>query len=540
MLMFFYENYQKEQKEFSHLGLYFEETNRSNYYKNTRRISNLIKSSRRKIIDLSPYFPPVVKQGLYGICNLTAVLSMIDFQINGRRRFSWSMTNKHSLDFLWYQSSFSIKKEFDERSREIQRSKVGVDTEDIILNLKKYGICTEEDWPTRMNSNILSKPSLEVMRKASCNKPNVIYLDKFNLSQWIDFLDKGYAIKFSIDMAPSFSESARKGDNFVNNYFEQLTSMGHAMVIVGYDNAHPKDHGLGGDSVPLVLAFKIRNSWGENRHDNGYFWMNAFDLLHFSASIGRKNPFILTGLNNKTVLGFKEPRSVKNIKNAIDFLKTDSLRKLAYIQKEYELIELMRSQFRLIYNVLVYIRKNRVIHSRQVEFLKEIGHWEKRCSILEKLNRKIGRYSLKDEASINQIEKFMRLNTGIKVDLKFESARQNLSEDSIKELDIYIKQSLILIGGINIKSLKDILSKEFEIAHVHNKRIIKKTLCNILMKPYSNAIKCGRDYNLGLLDKMIEYMGIKMNIIDKTYAEIKHLRELLILSHKFLDAKSIK
>lgn len=51
-------------------------------------------------------------------------------------------------------------------------------------------------------------------------------------------------------------------------------STNHAIVIVGWDDDYPKEN-FDGNAVPENDgAWLIRNSWGEDKHDGGYFWMS--------------------------------------------------------------------------------------------------------------------------------------------------------------------------------------------------------------------------------------------------------------------------
>jgi C1A family cysteine protease len=77
----------------------------------------------------------------------------------------------------------------------------------------------------------------------------------------------------SLRVYQSFSSLASAGENALYNSFIGGQSIGHAVVVVGYD-----DNKFGG-------AFKIMNSYGQSWGDNGFFWVRYNDILEaFSAA----------------------------------------------------------------------------------------------------------------------------------------------------------------------------------------------------------------------------------------------------------------
>ena len=64
--------------------------------------------------------------------------------------------------------------------------------------------------------------------------------------------------------------------NFVKDDPLHLMSTNHAVTIVGWDDNYSKDN-FKPDVPPGDGAWIIKNSWGENLHDDGYFYMSYYD-----------------------------------------------------------------------------------------------------------------------------------------------------------------------------------------------------------------------------------------------------------------------
>ena len=62
--------------------------------------------------------------------------------------------------------------------------------------------------------------------------------------------------------------------SFYNNV---NTNTNHAVAAVGWDDDYPAGNFRPDRQPPADGAFLIRNSWGTNRHDNGYFWISYYD-----------------------------------------------------------------------------------------------------------------------------------------------------------------------------------------------------------------------------------------------------------------------
>lgn len=195
------------------------------------------------VVDLRPVCSPVVDQGDLGACTAFAVGS-------GLREY---LLNKHAEKysqlsplFLYYEIR---------RMRNTIPLDSGATLTDAMTALKSAGIATEASWPYDPLRFDVKPPSaayktakayklagtelkgLEDVKKALVKKQPVV----FGMRIFHRFRDLGPDGKL---------ELPQEGDIYVG---------GHAVCVVGYDNQK------------RVLI--IRNSWGPNWGDHGYFYM---------------------------------------------------------------------------------------------------------------------------------------------------------------------------------------------------------------------------------------------------------------------------
>lgn len=60
-------------------------------------------------------------------------------------------------------------------------------------------------------------------------------------------------------------------------YNNTTTGGGHAVAVIGWDDNYAKTNFKTGTQPPGNGAFLIRNSWGTDRHTDGYFWLSYYD-----------------------------------------------------------------------------------------------------------------------------------------------------------------------------------------------------------------------------------------------------------------------
>ncbi len=145
-------------------------------------------------------------------------------------------------------------------------------------------LCNE--YPPDINSDIRNA------KKFKIDAPKIIDTDNSDftvISRIKSELAFGNPILFGMWMPISLLESYGK-NYWTPRSYDKIGDMGHAMVIIGYDN-----NKYGG-------AFQILNSYGEDWGNDGKIWIKYNDLmpyLYFVCSISRK--YEAFGSSNKDV-----------------------------------------------------------------------------------------------------------------------------------------------------------------------------------------------------------------------------------------------
>jgi C1A family cysteine protease len=84
----------------------------------------------------------------------------------------------------------------------------------------------------------------------------------------------GVAIGFLVDQSSPYLVTARNGDEcYYNNTDSQ--GDGHEVTIVGWNDSYPKSNF--GITPPGNGAWLVKNSWGTDWGNSGYFWLSYYD-----------------------------------------------------------------------------------------------------------------------------------------------------------------------------------------------------------------------------------------------------------------------
>lgn len=149
----------------------------------------------------------------------------------------------------------------------------GAYIKDGIQSIAKQGVCPEvvflgmtkpeAIWSYNI-SKFTIKPSLASYDFGKKNKSVVYYRVLQTLIQIKQALIKGFPIVFGFQVYESFERIGLDGIMHLPRFSEKLLG-GHAVLMVGFDDNIVID-GIKG-------AFIVRNSWGPNWGDKGYFYM---------------------------------------------------------------------------------------------------------------------------------------------------------------------------------------------------------------------------------------------------------------------------
>lgn len=218
-------------------------------------------------VDLRNFDTPIEDQGNLGSCTGHAVAGAIEI-LNMKN----SLATEVSRLFIYYYERLLIGTvNYDS----------GAYIRDGIKATNRWGAPLEHLWPYNI-SKFRAAPSSVAVNDAAKRKVTR-YERANNFTAVIDALNNGYPVIIGFLVYSSFLSStvARTGIMPNPNVRKESLLGGHAVLLVGYNNA--------------TQRFIVKNSWGTNWGDKGYFYM-PYDVI--------KNPrmssdfWVIKGVNN--------------------------------------------------------------------------------------------------------------------------------------------------------------------------------------------------------------------------------------------------
>lgn len=212
-------------------------------------------------LNLRQFMPPVYDQGDLGSCTAQAIAAAIQYMHTKRdvqscieptrmKVFQPSEDPIPSRLFIYY----------NERVMEgTVESDAGAMIRDGIKSVNKQGVCSETCWPHDIQ-RFREKPHPECYEMAVGNQALVYEKLNQDLTALRSCLAMGLPWVFGFSVYDSFmtDEVSRTGIMVLPKYTERRQG-GHAVIAVGYDDTN--------------LVFIVRNSWGTDWGDGGYFYM---------------------------------------------------------------------------------------------------------------------------------------------------------------------------------------------------------------------------------------------------------------------------
>jgi C1A family cysteine protease len=207
-------------------------------------------------VDLSQSMPPCYDQGELGSCTANALAGVLQYDEIAQKRTDQTTPSRL---FIYY----------NERALD-PNSSVSEDTgSSIHMGIKAvrtYGFCDEALWPYDINEFSIEPPATTYLVAKNERISNYCRVAQV-LQQLQGVLIDGHPFAFGFSVYESF-QSQQVADTGVvpmPRRREQLVG-GHAVMCVGYDNA--------------TQRFLVRNSWGPDWGQNGYFTIPYSYLLN--------------------------------------------------------------------------------------------------------------------------------------------------------------------------------------------------------------------------------------------------------------------
>ena len=196
-------------------------------------------------VDMREKMPPIYNLGELGSCTANAIAAAYQY-----------LTLEDGKDV--YPSRLFIY--WNERSVENSTgSDSGACIRDGMKCVHQIGACEEEKWPYDI-SKFIDTPPQTCFDNAALHKSHAYRRIHFDIMRLRTYLNDGYPIIFGFTVYESFEsdEVAKTGLMTMPSEGEKVLG-GHAVLMVGFDDKSKH--------------FIVRNSWGEEWGDKGYFYM---------------------------------------------------------------------------------------------------------------------------------------------------------------------------------------------------------------------------------------------------------------------------
>jgi C1A family cysteine protease len=196
-------------------------------------------------VDLRATCSPVEDQGRLGSCTANALVGNLEFL---EKKAGRTVTDLSRL-FVYY----------NERVLEGSVNEdAGAMIRDGVKTLVKLGVCAEKKWGYDI-AKFAVKPTAACFRQALTHQLES-YHRLVTLQDMLSCLAEGYPFVFGFSVYEAFESTtvAKSGQLNLPKRSEKALG-GHAVMAVGYDDA--------------TKRFLVRNSWGKDWGQQGYFTM---------------------------------------------------------------------------------------------------------------------------------------------------------------------------------------------------------------------------------------------------------------------------
>ena len=196
-------------------------------------------------VDLRKDMPEVYDQGELGSCTANAIAAAFEYDtIQNQKDF-------HPSRLFIYWNERYVEGNTDQDS--------GASIRDGMKCVHKLGVCSEKEWPYDI-SQYTYKPPRKCFEDATQHKSLQYRRACSDLMHLRTYLNEQYPIVFGFSVYESFeSESVAETGLMPLPKSNEKVLGGHAVLMVGFDDSKE--------------AFIVRNSWGSEWGDGGYFYM---------------------------------------------------------------------------------------------------------------------------------------------------------------------------------------------------------------------------------------------------------------------------
>jgi C1A family cysteine protease len=208
--------------------------------------------TRPPVVDLSGKFSPIYDQGDAGCCTGEAWRAALEYEENIQAEQVVSLSEL----YIYYNERKANGDTFEDGGAQIR---------DGIKAIVQYGACSEALWPLDP-ARVTLEPSLECYNDGAKRKALQYTSVEQTENAITHALAAGHPVVFGIYVYESLEsdEVAANGIVPMPDTSKEQCVGGHAVIIVGYDYNKRQ--------------FKVRNSWGPDWGDHGYFYL-PFDYV---------------------------------------------------------------------------------------------------------------------------------------------------------------------------------------------------------------------------------------------------------------------